>query len=130
MPAQEIISNLFSSLYSNERRNKGWCLIVPASRLAQEVLRTLQKYGYVGEFEFIDDGRAGKLRVQLLGRIHRCGSVKPRHPVNGDSYYMWERRLLPAYGTGILVVSTDKGVMSHVEAREKGLGGRLLGYVY
>ncbi|MGC9177321.1 MAG: 30S ribosomal protein S8, partial [Conexivisphaera sp.] len=74
MPAQEIISNLFSSLYSNERRNKGWCLVVPASRLAQEVLRTLQKYGYVGEFEFIDDGRAGKLRVQLLGRIHRCGS--------------------------------------------------------
>ena len=130
MPAQEIISNLFSSLYSNERRNKGWCLIVPASRLAQEVLRTLQKYGYIGEFEFIDDGRAGKLRVQLLGRIHRCGSVKPRHPVNSGSYYMWERRLLPAYGTGILVVSTDEGVMSHVEAREKGLGGRLLGYVY
>ncbi len=130
MPAQDVISNLFSSLYNSERRNKGWCLVVPASRLAQEILRTLQRYGYVGEFEFIDDGRAGKLRVQLLGRIHRCGSIRPRYPVKHDEYYAWERRFLPAYGTGILVVTTNAGVMSHIEAREKGLGGRLLGYVY
>ncbi len=130
MPAQDVVSNLFASLYNSERRNKGWCLVAPASRLAQEILRVLQKYGYVGEFEFIDDGRAGKLRVQLLGRIHKCGAIKPRYPVSKDSYYEWERKFLPAYGTGILVVTTDAGVMSHIEAREKGLGGRLLGYVY
>ncbi|MGC8555852.1 MAG: 30S ribosomal protein S8 [Conexivisphaera sp.] len=130
MPAQDVLSNLFSTLYNNERRNKGWCLVTPASRLSQEVLRVLQKYGYVGEFEFIDDGRSGKLRVQLLGRIHACGAIKPRYPVGADGYYAWERRFLPAYGTGILVVSTNSGVMSHVEAREKRLGGRLLGYVY
>jgi small subunit ribosomal protein S8 len=130
MPAQDVLSNLFSTLYNNERRNNKWCLVIPASRLSQEVLRIMQKYGYVGEFEFVDDGRSGKLRVQLLGRIHRCGAVRPRYPVSRDGYYAWERRLLPAYGTGLLIVSTSSGVMSHIEARSKGLGGRLLGYVY
>jgi small subunit ribosomal protein S8 len=42
----------------------------------------------------------------------------------------WEHRYLPAVGVGILVVSTPQGVMSHSEAQEKGIGGRLIGYVY
>lgn len=130
MSAQDILANLFTTLYNNEMRNKGECLIIPASKLAEEVLRVAQKYGYIGEFEFIDDGRAGKLRAQLLGRIHKCGVIKPRFPVKGDEYYYWERKYLPAYGVGILIVTTDLGVISHMEARKRSLGGRLLGYVY
>lgn len=130
MPAQDVLANLFTTIYNNEVRNKKECIIIPASRLAQEVLRVMQKHAYVGEFEFIDDGRAGKLRVRLLGRIHKCGVIKPRFPVKKDEYDFWERKYLPAYGTGILIVTTDQGVMSHLEARRKGAGGRLLGYVY
>jgi len=40
------------------------------------------------------------------------------------------KRFLPARDMGILVVSTSEGVMSHHEAAEKNLGGRLLAYVY
>ena len=130
MPAQGVLANLFATIYNNEMRNKSECLIIPASKLAQEVLRVVQKYGYIGEFEFIDDGRAGKLRVQLLGRIHKCGVIKPRSPVKKDEFYYWERKYLPAYGVGILIVTTNQGVMSHIEAKKKGIGGRLLGYVY
>lgn len=130
MPAQDVLANLFTTIYNNEVRNKKECIIIPASRLAQEVLRVMQKYAYIGEFEFIDDGRAGKLRVRLLGKIHKCGVIKPRFPVKKDEYDFWERKYLPAYGTGILIVTTDQGVMSHLEARRKGVGGRLLGYVY
>jgi small subunit ribosomal protein S8 len=42
----------------------------------------------------------------------------------------WEHRYLPAVGVGTLIVSTPQGVMSHSEAQEKKLGGRLIGYVY
>lgn len=130
MPAQQILPNLFSSIYNNEIRNKKECLIIPASKLASEVLRTMQKHRYIGEFEFIDDGLFGKLRIQLLGRINRCGVISPRFAVNKDSFTAWERRYLPAVGVGILVVSTPKGVMSHTEAQTSNTGGRLLGYVY
>jgi small subunit ribosomal protein S8 len=105
-------------------------MVIPASRLASEVLRVLQKKRYIGEFEFIDDGVGGKLMVQLLGRINKCGVISPRFPVKAVKLVDWEHRYLPAVGVGILVVSTPQGVMSHSEAQEKGIGGRLIGYVY
>jgi len=129
-PATNILANLFSSLQNAEMRNKKECIIIPASTLASEVLRVLQKRKYIGEFEFVDDGVGGKLRVQLLGRINKCGAISPRFPVRALKLVDWEHRYLPAVGVGTLIVSTSQGVMSHVEAQEKKIGGRLVGYVY
>jgi len=130
MPATNILANLFSSLQNAEMRNKKECVIIPASTLASEVLRVLQKRRYIGEFEFIDDGVGGKLRVQLLGRINKCGVISPRFPVRSLKLVEWEHRYLPAVGVGTLIISTSQGVMSHVEAQEKKIGGRLVGYVF
>jgi small subunit ribosomal protein S8 len=130
MPVTNILANLFASLQNAEMRHKKECVIIPASKLASEVMRVLQKKRYIGEFEFIDDGVAGKLRVQLLGRINKCGAISPRFPIKAKEYTKWESQYLPAVGVGILVVSTSQGVLSHAEAQEKSIGGRLLGYVY
>ncbi len=130
MPATNVLSNLFASLQNAEMRNKKNCMVIPASNLASEVLRVLQKRRYIGEFEFIDDGVGGKLMVQLLGKINKCGVISPRFSVKSIKLVDWEHRYLPAVGVGILVVSTPQGVMSHTEAQEKGIGGRLIGYVY
>ncbi|MEM2210693.1 MAG: 30S ribosomal protein S8 [Nitrososphaerales archaeon] len=130
MPAQNVLANLLTTIQNNELRNKKECLVIPASKLASEVLRVMQRHKYIGEFEFIDDGRAGKFRIQLLGRINKCGVISPRFSVKKDEYEEWEKKLLPAVNFGILIVSTPVGVMAHTEAREKGLGGRLLAYVY
>ena len=125
-----MLSNLFASLQNAEMRNKKECVVIPASNLASEVLRVLQKRKYIGEFEFIDDGVGGKLRVQLLGRINKCGVISPRFPVRSLKLVDWEHRYLPAVGVGTLIVTTSQGVMSHVDAQEKRIGGRLVGYVY
>ncbi len=130
MPAINVLANLFASLQNAELRNKKECVIIPASNLASEVLRVLQKRRYIGEFEFIDDGLGGKLRVQLLGRINKCGVISPRFPVRSLKLVDWEHRYLPAVGVGTLIVSTSQGVISHVEAQEKKIGGRLVGYVF
>ena len=130
MPATNILANLFASLQNAEMRNKKECSVIPASKLASEVLKVLQKRRYVGEFEFIDDGIGGKLKVQLLGKINKCGAISPRFPVRSLKLVDWEHRYLPAVGVGTLIVSTSQGVMSHLEAQEKKLGGRLVGYVY
>jgi small subunit ribosomal protein S8 len=130
MPSNNVLANLFSTIYNNEVRNKKDCLVVPASKLGSAVLRSMQKNKYIGEFEFIDDGIAGKFKIQLLGRINRCGVISPRYSVKKNEFIRWERQFLPAVGVGILIVSTPDGVMSHIEAQEKGVGGRLVGYVY
>ncbi|MGI0078781.1 MAG: 30S ribosomal protein S8 [Nitrososphaerales archaeon] len=130
MPSNNVLGNLFATVYNNEIRNKKECIALPASKLASAVLRSMQKNKYIGEFEFIDDGIAGKFKIQLLGRINRCGVISPRYSVGKTGYIRWERQFLPAVGVGILIVSTSRGVMSHIEAQENGLGGRLVGYVY
>jgi small subunit ribosomal protein S8 len=130
MAAKSVLGNLFATIYNNEIRNKKECLVVPASKLGSSVLRSMQKNKYIGEFEFIDDGIAGKFKIQLLGRINKCGVISPRYSVTKSNYTRWERQYLPAVGVGVLIVSTSEGVLSHNEARDKGIGGRLIGYVY
>jgi small subunit ribosomal protein S8 len=90
----------------------------------------IQLNGYIGEFEFIDDGRSGKFKVQLLGRINKCGAIRPRFSVRMDEFEEWEKKFLPSREVGMLIVSTSKGVVSHKEAMEKRMGGRLLAFVY
>ena len=130
MPATNILANLFVTLYNNESRRNRDCLVLPTSKLAVEVLKTLQKDGYIGEFEHIDDKRGGKFKINLLAKITKCGAISPRFKVKSDEYNGWEQQYLPSYDRGMLLVTTNQGVMSHHEALEKGIGGFLVGYVY
>jgi small subunit ribosomal protein S8 len=126
----DVLSNGLTTILNNELRNKRECVISPASKLLGKVLRIMQLNGYIGEFEFIDDGRSGKFKVQLLGRINKCGAIRPRFAVKVDEIENWEKKFLPSREVGLLIISTPKGVLSHKEAKEKGFGGRLLAYVY
>ncbi len=124
------LSNALANLYNNEERRKRESVIWPASKLIGRVLRVIQKHGYIGEFEYIDDSRSGKFKVQLLGRINKCGSVRPHFSVRIDDLEKWEKRYLPSQDVGILIITTSKGVISNKEARELKVGGRLLAYIY
>jgi small subunit ribosomal protein S8 len=126
----DTLTNGLITVINNEMRNKRECIISPTSKLLGRVLRIMQLNGFIGEFEFIDDGRSGKFKVQLLGRINKCGAVKPRFPVKVDEFEVWEKKFLPSRDVGIMVVSTSQGVIAHREAEEKNLGGRLLAFVY
>ncbi|MDI6846553.1 MAG: 30S ribosomal protein S8 [Candidatus Bathyarchaeia archaeon] len=128
--AMEPLANGLTTIINNEIRNKRECIISPASKLLGRVLRVMQLNGYIGEFEFIDDGRSGKFKVQLLGRINKCGGIRPRFPAKVDKFEEWEKKFLPSREVGILIVSTPKGVLSHKEAKQKRIGGRLLAFVY
>ncbi len=130
MTIMDTLSSGLKTVVNNELRNKRECVISPASKLLGRVLRVMQLNGYIGEFEFVDDGRSGKFRVQLLGRVNNCGAIKPRFPVSYDKIETWEKRFLPSRDVGVIVISTPEGVLSHTEARKKKIGGRLLAFVY
>jgi len=126
----DTLANGLTTIMNNEMRNMHECIISPASKLLGRILRIIQLNGYIGEFEFIDDGRSGKFKVQLLGRINKCGAIRPRSSVKADEFENWEKKFLPSREVGILVVSTPRGVLSHKEAKEKRIGGKLLAFVY
>jgi small subunit ribosomal protein S8 len=94
------------------------------------VLSLLQREGYIGDFEFREDGKSGTIRVGLVGKVNNCGVVSPRYSARHADWEKWEQRYLPARNVGMLVISTPKGLLSNAEAREQGVGGRLVAFVY
>ncbi|RLI26301.1 30S ribosomal protein S8 [Candidatus Bathyarchaeota archaeon] len=130
MVMNDPLANALAVIANSEARRKRECIIYPASKLIGNVLRVMQAYGYIGEFELIDDGRAGKFRVQLLGRINKCKAIKPRFSVRLKELDEYKRMFLPSRDIGILILTTPIGVISHREAEAKGIGGKLLAYVY
>ena len=128
--SKDPLSDALSTIKNHESIRKKEVVVRPGSNLIRDVLKVMQEEDYVGEIERIDDGKGGKFQVELLGNINDCGVIRPRFTVKKDEFEKWEKRYFPAAGFGVLAVSTSDGIISHNEAKEKGIGGRLLGYVY
>ncbi len=126
----DLVSNLMSTIKNNEVIGRKECIIYPTSKLCAEILKIMQEEGYIGEFEHIDDGKGGKFRITLMGRINNCGVIRPRFPVKKKEIVEWEKKILPAKDMGIIIISTSRGVMTNKKAKELGIGGRLLAFVY
>jgi small subunit ribosomal protein S8 len=106
------------------------CFIRPSSKLIGRVLRVMQENNYIGNFEYMEDGRAGIFKVQLVGHINDCGVIKPRYSIKRSELEKFEARYLPAQDFGVLILTTTHGVVSHIDARALKTGGKLLAYVY
>ncbi len=124
------LANALSAIKNAEIKGIGKCTICPSSKLIGGILSLLKDKGYVGNFEHIDDGKAGVFQVELTGNINNCGVIKPRYPIKGNELEKWESRYLPARDFGLLILTTTEGIISHYEARKKGIGGKLLAYIY
>lgn len=101
-----------------------------SSRLIKQTLAIMQDEGYIGDVEEIEDSKGNYLEISLIGRLNACGVIKPRFAVKLDDFEKFEKRYLPAKDFGLLFVSTNKGLMTHMSAKEQNLGGRLIGYCY
>jgi small subunit ribosomal protein S8 len=126
----DLLNDALVSLRHADRDGKPGVAIAPTSKLIAEVLRIFREHHYIEEFTFVPTGKGGKYDVKLSRRINSCGVIKPRISVSYDSLERYESRFLPAQDFGILVLSTNRGVVSHQTAREMKIGGRLLAYVY
>ncbi|MFH0928774.1 MAG: 30S ribosomal protein S8 [Candidatus Aenigmatarchaeota archaeon] len=125
----DLLSDVMSAIKNGDKAGKSKT-IMPSSKLVKEVLLILQKHKYIGDFEYIDDNYGGRFQIQLIGKINDCNAIRPRYYAKVEDYEKFEKRFLPAAGMGFIIVSTSKGMMIHSDAKEKNLGGTLLGYIY
>ncbi len=124
------LADAMSLIKNAERAGKQECIIQPSSKLIGRVLKIMQENNYIGQFEYIEDGRAGLFKVKLTGNINDCGVIKPRYSVKRVDLEKFEARYLPAQDFGVLILTTTHGVLSHNTAKELRTGGKLLAYVY
>ncbi|UCD92875.1 MAG: 30S ribosomal protein S8 [Methanobacteriota archaeon] len=124
------LNDAMSVIKNAESSGKRECVVRPSSKLIGRVLKVLQEYDYIRQFEYVEDGRAGMFRVLLGGNINNCGVIRPRFSVKRTELEKYESRYLPAQDFGVLILTTTQGVISHSKAKRLGVGGRLLAYVY
>jgi len=127
---RDILADALIQIKNAEKIGRSQCVIKPVSNLLRDVFNVIRVEGYIGEFEIIDDGKGGMMLLNLVGKINKCGAVKPRFSVKNDGFEKFEKRYLPAKGFGILIVSTTKGLMTNEQAKKLGTGGQLLAYIY
>ncbi len=126
----DLLNDALVQLRHADQQGRAKVEIHPANGLIGEVLRIFREHQYIADFAFHPDGQGGKFEVTLARRINSCGVIKPRFAVRGRELERFEARFLPAQDFGLLILSTNQGVLGHSKARELGLGGRLLAYVY
>lgn len=124
------LANVMSAMITYESTGKRELTIHPVSKIIRRVLSIMQEHGYVGALEELSEGRGGFAKLHLLGNVNKCGVIKPRFSIKNQEFQKFEKRYLPANGVGIIILSTSQGLMTHDQAREKGIGGRLVAYCY
>ena len=130
MSLNDPLSNVLSQIDTYERAGRKEILTKNNSKIIKKVLSIMQDNRYIGGFEEIKDSKGDFLKIHLIGNINKTGVIKPRFSVKKDNFEKFEKRFLPAKEFGMLVISTSRGMMTNVEAKKKGFGGKLVSYCY
>jgi small subunit ribosomal protein S8 len=124
------LANVLSYINNHEKLGRKEIVVGNNSKFIRQVLTILNENNYVGEFKEIEDGKGKLLAISLIGAVNKVGVITPRFNVKKDNFEKFEKRYLPAKDFGVMIVSTSQGLMTHTQAKEKNLGGRLVCYCY
>jgi small subunit ribosomal protein S8 len=128
MNNQDPIADMLTRIRNANRVGRRLVLI-PRSKICNGIAQVLKDEGYIEEFDSIDDGKQGQIRVRLKysNNGQKVIHVLDRTSKPGCRVYRKVDDLPKVLnGMGIVVVSTSKGVMSDRRAREQNVGGELL----
>ena len=106
---------------------------VPASNMKKAIAQILLDEGYIKNFQLIDDGTQGVIRISLKYLPGKEQVIKGLRRVSkpGLRVYAGAEELPRVLkGLGIAIVSTSKGVMTDKAARAQHVGGEVLAFVW
>lgn len=130
MSLNDTLSNTLSKIRNAEKIGRKECLISPVSKIIKKVLELMNENHYIGDFEEVKSAQGSFIKINLIGKINKCGTIKPRFSVSKKGFEKFEKRYLIAKGFGMIFVSTSQGIMTHEDAKKKGIGGKLIAYIY
>ena len=106
---------------------------IPASRLKKTMTQILKDEGMIKDFEYIEDGKQGIIRVHLKYGPNKQKVISGLKRISRPGLRVYAKkdevpRILG--GLGIAIISTSQGVMTDKLARKRGLGGEVLCYIW
>ena len=131
MSRSDLIADVFT-IIRNAIMIKRDIVDVPASNIIKAILGILKDEGYIENFKLIEDKKQGLVRIYLkyIATKSAIRNIK-RISRPGLRLYVKHKKVPSVLrGKGIAIISTPKGIMTDKSAREEGLGGEVIGYIW
>ncbi len=122
--SQDVISDCLNQIMNAKKAKKQEVRIKKYSKFLISVLEVIKNLGYL---DYSIEGRELEIKFE---EINECKAIKPRYQVSADMIERYVRRYLPARDFGFIIISTNKGLMTHTQAIEQKIGGSLIAYVF
>lgn len=105
---------------------------VPSLGTTKAILEIMKEQGYIDNFKFIDDKRQGVLSVYLKYTLGKSAIKNIRRISRPGlrTYVKHDKIPYVLRGKGLSIISTSKGIMTDRQAREAGLGGEVVLYIW
>lgn len=106
---------------------------IPSSKLKKSLSEILKREGYIKDFEFVEDGKQGIIRLYLkygAGKERTITDIKRISKPGLRVYAQKDEIPRVLGGLGIAIISTSKGIVTDKEARKDGVGGEVICYVW
>jgi len=105
---------------------------IPASKMLAAILTILAQYKYIDTFKLLEDQKQGKLRVYLKYRAGKSAIISLKHISRpGMRVYVGKDKIPHVLrGKGMAILTTPRGIVTDTQARELGVGGEVLAYVW
>jgi len=125
--SQDVVADGLNMIRNARKARKENVKIMRISNALVEVLKIMKQEGAIKKYKI--DAKEKSLSV-TIGNLNECKSIKPRFSCDKTQIEKYRRRYLPARNLGIMVISTNKGMITHKEAQEEQIGGSLIAYFY
>lgn len=106
---------------------------VPSSKMKRAMADILKEEGFIKDYEYVQDGKQGILRIYLKYGPSREKVITGLKRISKPGLRVYAKHSeLPRVlgGLGIAVISTPRGVMTDKRARQEGVGGEVICYVW
>ena len=124
--SQDIVADGLNQIMNAKRVEKNELVISRYSKVLISLFEMMKEKEHI-DFEVDEEKKI--VRVKVL-KLNECRAVKPRYYVGVDDIDKYLRRFLPSRNFGTLVISTNKGMLSHKNAVKENLGGSVIAYFY
>ena len=106
---------------------------IPASKIKKSIAEILLEEGYIKEFEEIDDNKQGIIKIDMKYGANKERVISGIKKISKPGLKVYAKadqvpRVLG--GLGVAIISSSKGVVSDKKARELGVGGEVICYIW
>ena len=125
--SQDIVADALNMIKNANKANKEIVKIDRISNVLIEVFKIMKQKGAIKKYKI--DSKKKSVEV-TIGDLSECRAIKPRFSADKSQVEKYRRRYLPSRNMGTMIISTNKGLLTHEEAQEEKIGGSLIAYFY